>query len=669
MTFIPIGTIDNSGDGVQINGGTGGILITDNSGTGVQIAEVNGNSQLFLASDQAALSTGENTSLTLYPDGHFQFNGLNLFTWNGGGGPNGNVTGLVTGDLCITIEPGLYQWSADATPVWVPVGGFSGTFSGTSGVSLTDDSSGGINIMETGTGAAALGVSGAGVVALYNPTGSFALQADGSYFFQSPGPNVTLFINAANPNGAVTAAEIGDLCVTAEPALYQATAADNASWVPVGANVTSATGVRIIDNSVDGILLSEESAGGATLLLSGGVTMTAPIPVGALVPPVFALSGNSLEFVDAFGGGYFTFFYATNPNGHVTSLSGNDLCITAEPGLYQSTANDDSHWVQVGASTSPVPSDLAFVGYAGSSPRSNLVFVTSAFRAVQGPALGLVDTNGSLAQATSGPYAGRVVLDLNAFTDDLQIIQLIAANPNQIAFEGTGGPVLWDATGVQFVRGCAGGSVTDKIETSPDGDTWTGRAVPLTAQVQGLVEVGSGRLVAVGYDSASTISVATSDDHGVTWATPASPFDGGIPSGAAFDGTQILACGLNVGGTNTLIRSLDDGDTWTTVTSPFDTFSPSGICWSSALGWVMTGTATGAGCLYTSPDGDTWTVRATIMDGDGGGAGGCCAGPSGLIAWGSSEDQLACYSVDGVTWLQLSMLFGVSAFAPVVKPG
>lgn len=208
---------------------TNGISINDDSSNGIVFVENNGNTALFLGSGQIGLET-ESGGFILQPDGHVQFNTVNLFTWTSGGGPNGNVVGLQTGDLCLTSEPGLYQWSADATPIWRPVG-FGGTYSGTTGISLTDNSSNPITILQSGSGNIALGANG-GLVSLENTSGSFTVQSDGSLeLTRGLGLNF-VFVSDGNPNGTITANGIGDLCITSEPRLYQAAAADNASWVP-----------------------------------------------------------------------------------------------------------------------------------------------------------------------------------------------------------------------------------------------------------------------------------------------------------------------------------------------------------------------------------------------------------------------------------------------------
>lgn len=208
-----------------------------------------------------------------------------------------------------------------------PAGGdFDGTFAGTSGIGLTDNSDSGIDIQETGTGAVALGAVGGGVAALYNTDASFQLQSNGSFLFQSPGPNATLFISAANPNGTVVAAEIGDLCITAEPALYQATATGDAGWVAVGTiNPTGTAGFSLDDNSANPIAIQQigtgpleltAAGGGIIAMLASGIKVSSPssgftlytaadlagLPDPVTTPPAWGFTYDGNLYFYPFGG-------------------------------------------------------------------------------------------------------------------------------------------------------------------------------------------------------------------------------------------------------------------------------------------------------------------------------------------------------------------------------
>lgn len=163
---------------------------------------------------------------TFNADGSLRLSGgVTLFTSDGN--PNDSIAGLQAGDLCLTTEPALYQWSGGATPAWISGSSFDGSFTGTAGILLRDASGDGITIQEENDG---------GFIELV--ADSVALDdwlfTAEALAFPQPGGGLAnhLFTSAADPSGTISAIAIGDLCVTNEPALYQATAADNSHWTP-----------------------------------------------------------------------------------------------------------------------------------------------------------------------------------------------------------------------------------------------------------------------------------------------------------------------------------------------------------------------------------------------------------------------------------------------------
>lgn len=300
---------------------------------------------------------------TFQPDGSLRLSGVGVTLFTAAANPNGTVTALAVGDLCVTNEPALYQATEADNSHWVSVGGggagFDGTYSGTTGIHLTDNSSSGnIILSEEDAGGSSVNVGG-GSVSLQSATveggfvpAGFSLQANRLQFTDCLGGGYNTFFHAGNPNGHVVALNAGDLCVTDEPALYQAASGGvNNSWVQVGASVASTTGIHLIDNSAGGsVFLAEEDAGGSNINLGAGtVILTSGGAAFSLQSDFLSFSNNTL------GGGFSLHYYATNPNGHVTALAPGDLCVTSEPALYQATAGGNSHWVSVMLSPSSVP--------------------------------------------------------------------------------------------------------------------------------------------------------------------------------------------------------------------------------------------------------------------------------------------------------------------------
>lgn len=196
-----------------------------------------------------------------------------------------------------------------------------------------------------------------------------------------------------------------------------------------------------------------------------------------------------------------------------------------------------------------------------------------------------------------------------------------------------------------------------RISTSPDGETWTFRALPISVANFMVSAVGFyGNLCVVGGVSTGTTDcrffwssdgvvwkestsdqmgnsrpnaivvgpaegaagadrwlavgaaaqINTSDDNGVTWVdrTPAG-FAGAddIKCAAYGEGQFVVA-----GGSGKLETS-PDGVTWTARTSGFGVLSVMGVTYSAALDlWVICGPG---GSISTSPDAITWTARTS----------------------------------------------------------
>jgi len=171
--------------------------------------------------------------------------------------------------------------------------------------------------------------------------------------------------------------------------------------------------------------------------------------------------------------------------------------------------------------------------------------------------------------------------------------------------------------------------------------------------------IGSGLIVAGGYNSGNTVSIATSTD-GITWTDSSNnPFSGGNAFGIAYSPPllQWVAVGLNAYGV-VCIASSPDGMTWTdSSNNPFDGGYGHGIAWSTPLSqWVAVGTGSVIS-IATSTDGMTWTDVSNnpFDDGLGNGIGNGIAWSeyqSKWVAVGANSSQTVCIatSTDGINW-------------------
>jgi hypothetical protein len=177
---------------------------------------------------------------------------------------------------------------------------------------------------------------------------------------------------------------------------------------------------------------------------------------------------------------------------------------------------------------------------------------------------------------------------------------------------------------------------------------------------------GSTQWVAVGYNSNSTVSIATSPD-GITWTDASNnPFPDGNANGIAFNGSYYVVVGAGSGPTGAAIATSTDGMTWTSRGNPFFAIydmagygSANGIAWSSSQSqWVAVGSSADPDIrIVTSPDGISWTPSSNNPF-----SGGNCVG----IAYSSSQDKWVAVgwntgssvciatSTDGMSWTDSS---------------
>lgn len=207
---------------------------------------------------------------------------------------NPNDLGIPAGDgmLCLDTSygsgTGIWQYNAEqATPGWVPYGGFQGTYSGTSGITLADTSSEGITFIENGSYGIAI-VDG--VIGLYNSVGALVFNEDGSLQLSGSGV-ASLFTCGGNPNGTVTGTAVGDLCLSSEPALYQW---DGLAWVALQKadvvchfDFTTVSFYGLVSTTVIGQLVGGDTP-------SGTIHATATVPATTYAPGDI-ITGSNLD--------------------------------------------------------------------------------------------------------------------------------------------------------------------------------------------------------------------------------------------------------------------------------------------------------------------------------------------------------------------------------------
>ena len=138
----------------------------------------------------------------------------------------------------------------------------------------------------------------------------------------------------------------------------------------------------------------------------------------------------------------------------------------------------------------------------------------------------------------------------------------------------------------------------NRVMTSPDGITWTGRLVPIGSEIWNSVTFGNGLFVAVSSLSYNLYAVMTSPD-GINWTERTAP--SGAWESVTYGNGLFVAVGSN---SSTSIMTSVDGITWTLRTFSGFTFAS---CVTYGNGLFVAANILGQ--LITSPDGINWTER------------------------------------------------------------
>lgn len=188
--------------------------------------------------------------------------------------------------------------------------------------------------------------------------------------------------------------------------------------------------------------------------------------------------------------------------------------------------------------------------------------------------------------------------------------------------------------------------------SSPDGVTWTTRAIAASQWLSVYRSDAVGLFVAFGNNA----SCSTSPD-GITWTTRALPGD---PASDYTYTTHSPELGLfvTVGAspTGSTVLTSPNGITWTVQTVPVLTESTIyGVTWAASLG-LFVGITITKGQIVTSPDGITWTAGTILLPGGGGG---------GMrVEWSNEQGIFVASgfglsnvwtSPDGITWTSRSL--------------
>jgi len=251
------------------------------SGSPVGVVTPNGEGDLYVDTTTPALyqATGATSA-----DWQLVGGGLPAWFQYGSGSPVGVVTpnrvGALYEDVAADDNTGLWTAFGADDASWFSLGAPTGTIDGSlrTGLTLGPAGAGATNLVLSSVGAGtfselrgddgSLCFVGNGVASLFG-TEWLRLQTNLGGF--------SLFVNAGDPNGTITANAVGDACVdTSTPALWLATAADDSHWVRIGGGVASLSGTGLSVATGDltqagGLEVNDDNGTGIALLAQRGL--------------------------------------------------------------------------------------------------------------------------------------------------------------------------------------------------------------------------------------------------------------------------------------------------------------------------------------------------------------------------------------------------------------
>lgn len=171
---------------------------------------------------------------------------------------------------------------------------------------------------------------------------------------------------------------------------------------------------------------------------------------------------------------------------------------------------------------------------------------------------------------------------------------------NSIGFNG----MCWSSEQRLFVA-VGSGPIGNFVVTSPDGQTWTTRAITgLTGSLDSVVWAKEIGVFCAANDSSGGAFVTSA--NGATWTVRSVPQPGNW-YGLCWSPYLQLFCAVSNGGANRAMTS-PDGATWTLQTCP--QLSWIHVAWSEHLRLFC---AVGSGgAVMTSPNGRDWTLRPAV---------------------------------------------------------
>ena len=344
--------------------------------------------------------------------------------------------------------------------------------------------------------------------------------------------------------------------------------------------------------------------------------------------------------------------YSTTPAIDLTSVSGNIIPASNNTFRLGDTSRNwsNAYIRDISATNISISGNIIFSVSGGSmriAADTSNNSISTTHRIYQNISGGINDTSWA---AVNGYYAlaKDAYPGLNPLSSGVKAVQTWTARASVNGQSNRWTSICWSPELRIFVAVAESFALNNRVMTSPDGITWTGRTSANDSYAWQSVCWSPELRIFVAVASSGDNKVMTSSD-GITWAGQTSSNETNGWWGVCWSPQLRIFVAVASSGSNTVMTS-SDGITWNGRTSSNETNGWWGVCWSPQLSLFVAVSRNGSNRVMTSPDGTTWTGRTSSNETNSW-RDVCWSGELGLfVAVGYSGSNRVMTSSNGITW-------------------
>ena len=350
------------------------------------------------------------------------------------------------------------------------------------------------------------------------------------------------------------------------------------------------------------------------------------IDVSSNLNPSIPLTGSVGTTAKPWGNAVIRDLSVSTINGQAYSAGGTAINLTSVSGniipslnnnfrLGDTSRNWSNAYIRdISASNIDISGNIIFSisgGYMRIAADASTSSITTSHRIYQNISGGINDPSWS---AVNGYYA--LAKDsypgLNPYSSGAKAIKTWTARASVNGNSNRWTSICWSPELRIFVAVAESFASNNRVMTSPDGITWTGRLSSNDSNAWQSVCWSPELRIFVAVASGGDNKVMTSSD-GITWTGQTSSNETNGWWGVCWSPQLSLFVAVSRSGSNRVMTS-PNGTTWTGRTSSNETNSWRDVCWSGELGLFVAVGYNGSNRVMTSSNGITWTGRLSANE-------------------------------------------------------